>query len=349
MTRNRIESNKTIFKLIDVFCQERGLTLETHGQNRFITTASKDRFYLDHAKISNIWKVGSNRQIFIVEFSDKRFIGAIGFSFDDNESGLVYYPLNAGLTTAIISELRLIPKADKYYVKNTIDVGDMRDPLYSGHNYTQMLDLYPHIRLYEIDIDHEDYWCNYLNICIFEALHIDRSISDKLAEELFAFVELNLKFLPYRNICRSILDVDPRSLFLALYRCLEALYAYSSAKELGRQLDIQFEWSEIATVVEQVTGWYPKEESSLERLLRMASPKNIECLVVLCGASIEGQRTLTEKAAKNIYSIRNNSVHYRPIHRGKEYHDLDFDMINSTLLGIIWDIYLEAQKVDNTN
>src|SRR5438034_1749124 len=84
--------------------------------------------------------------------------------------------------------------------------------------------------------------------------------------------------VPYDTLCRSVLDLDPSALFLALYRCLEALYAHGLVRELSNTLKITMSWIEMAQILEAKLGWYPREEPSLEALLKHAAPGDLEAV-----------------------------------------------------------------------
>src|SRR5437868_13171482 len=53
------------------------------------------------------------------------------------------------------------------------------------------------------------------------------------------------------DLCRSLFDADPAALFLALYRCLEALYAYSASTKLIGEFGLDRSWTEVAVALEK--------------------------------------------------------------------------------------------------
>src|SRR4051812_23191494 len=83
--------------------------------------------------------------------------------------------------------------------------------------------------------------------------------------------DLDLLNIPYQTLCRSIFDADPEAMFLALYRCIEALYSFSSAQALIESLKLNVSWPDLAASLEEKIGWYPREESSLTALMKYAS------------------------------------------------------------------------------
>src|ERR1700761_5210635 len=87
--------------------------------------------------------------------------------------------------------------------------------------------------------------------------------------------------IPYELLCRAVLDIDPASLFLALYRCLEALYSREQTLALISKLGISRNWIEMAQLLEAHLGWYPREEASLEVLLQRANENTLRSVLLI--------------------------------------------------------------------
>ena len=213
---------------------------------------------------------------------------------------------------------------------------------YKGHDHTEIEKLFPTIRLFSPDRELANPWNAFFKLCLEEqSLSID-SFENDLFRTLQSLADLDPNLLPYRVMCRSIFDGDPSSFFLALYRCMESLYSFSSAREMGRRFDLEIDWQEIAATIEEVTGWYPREESSLEALLRLASPADLEKFILAVGAEIPQGQPLSTKAAKELYGLRNAVVHYRPAHQARDLDQVDWEKICIPLVGLILDVYVEA-------
>ncbi len=137
--------------------------------------------------------------------------------------------------------------------------------LYSGHDFSTIAPLFPEVRVFEITgRGRDETWNVFFHSCIDECETGASWIDRELATTLRALCELDSRRIPYKVLCRSVFDDDKSSFFLAQYRCLEALYAYSSAVSLAKSFDIRSSWGEIATVLEETLGWHPREEGSLE-------------------------------------------------------------------------------------
>jgi hypothetical protein len=153
--------------------------------------------------------------------------------------------------------------------------------------------------------------------------------------------DLDAERIPYRVLCRSIFDGDISSFFLAQYRCLEALYAYSSAKDLITALGLKQSWDEVATVLEDKLGWHPREEDSHTRLLSFASDLDLKLVFNATGrdAAVEDDANLTSRTAKRVYGLRNSIVHYRPAQHNLRTEVIDWISVCKAMAGIIIDVY----------
>lgn len=247
-----------------------------------------------------------------------------------------------GHLTAILSDMPVPVIAPPYKVKEYIDFQHKATHGYDGHDHNYIRELFPEVRVFLSGSDISNAWGSFFKFCLGERSSGVMAFDSDLIDSLSALADLDPNLLPYRVMCRSIFDVDPSSFFLALYRCLESLYSYSSAQELGRRLQLDKGWKEIASTLEEVTGWYPREESSLESLLRRASPSDLERFVIAVGGRLTEGQSPSAKAAKEIYALRNAVVHYRPAHQYQDLERINWSSICVPLVGLILDVYVEA-------
>ena len=344
MSRNRIEANTEIFKRLDEFCRVRDLLLETHGRPRWIMTKSRDRHVLDKLVFKEIINLGGGRLLGYGQIDKNQHLIASGFEFADSPAGFEECVVGSGHLTAILSDFPIPVAASEYEIKDIIDLHDKTTPGYEGHDHIQVAKLFSSVRIFVSENHLQSPWNSFFKLCLNERSTGFNPINRELRETLFVLADLNPNLLPYRVMCRSIFDVDPSSFFLALYRCLESLYSFASARELRHRLKIEQNWQEIAATVENVTGWYPREESSLESLLRLASPADLQRLVTAAGEHLAEGQSPSEKAAKVIYSLRNAAVHFRPAHQSSQLEKHRWPDICKHLVGLILDVYVEANR-----
>lgn len=342
MSRNRIEANRRLFNRLDKFCNVKNVKLDTYGKPRWLATKSPDKYILDHMGIADVTAIGGGRYLAIGSIDDLVFMVSAGFKFSEPPDGFTEIDPGPGHLTAILSEVPVGIVASPYEVKDAIDLHDRTTPGYKGHDFEKIHDLFHRVRVFSSLQIGEDPWGSFFKFCIEERAIGIPNPEDHLLDALRSLADLDPNLLPYRVMCRSIFDVDPSSFFLSLYRCLESLYSFSSAQELGRRLQIKQSWQEIAGIVENVTGWYPRDESSLEALLRRASSADLRKVVSALGGKIEDGQSPSVKAAKEIYALRNAVVHYRPAHQMRDLNDLNWPSICVPLVGLILDVYVEA-------
>ena len=147
-------------------------------------------------------------------------------------------------------------------------------------------------------------------ICAEECRQGASWIEQDLAYVLVSLTDLSIPSMPYAAICRSMFDTDPRTLFMALYRCIEATYAFESSRKVVDRLGPAIPWQELAAALEEEVGWHPQEASSLQVVLRHAMEKDLEELCACLGA--EAGKDVQISAGRSLYALRNQVVHYRP-------------------------------------
>jgi hypothetical protein len=177
-------------------------------------------------------------------------------------------------------------------------------------------------------------------ICAEECQQGGSWIESDLADVLVTLTDLNVPALPYSAICRSMFDSDPRSLFMALYRCIEATYAFESSRRVVDRLGLQLQWQALAAALEEEVGWHPQEASSLNVVLRHAVEDD---LLDLCDClSVDVGRDLQASAGRALYSLRNHIVHFRPGIASPAVQEIDWKQLCRVLVGIVFHAFTRA-------
>jgi hypothetical protein len=224
-------------------------------------------------------------------------------------------------------------------------VAEKIDPCdYDGHDPGLVATLFPPIRAFtSVDVAPNETWRIFFLLCVIEVGQGETWIEDVFSSTLKAIAQLELANIPYRMLCRSIFDTDPAAMYLALYRCIGSLYAYTSAQKIITSLGIARDWPDVAVVLEDQLGWYPKEESSLAELLSMAVPTDLEAIFRALGIQVsEGTANLGASAARAIYKLRNDLVHFRPTHHRVDFSELQWNQLCTALATLVFHIYAEV-------
>jgi hypothetical protein len=142
--------------------------------------------------------------------------------------------VHPGLLTTVLAETLPRPRATVSEIVDVVEAFDKdSDPGYAGHDAGSVGSLFPSIRAFSgLDLADEETWRIFFLLCLDEVMRGETWIEESFANTLRAIAELGSIDVPYKTLCRSIFDADPAAMFLALYRCIESLYAYSSAREI---------------------------------------------------------------------------------------------------------------------
>jgi hypothetical protein len=240
MSRNMIQANTNIFRLLDVFCEVRDYRLRNAGSPRWIATNAADRELLKGAILSGFLRLGPGRSLVRFDLGPAALICSVGFDHVTAQAGLVEIDVHPGLLTTVLAETLPRPRATVSEIVDVVEAFDKdSDPGYAGHDAGSVGSLFPSIRAFSgLDLADEETWRIFFLLCLDEVMRGETWIEESFANTLRAIAELGSIDVPYKTLCRSIFDADPAAMFLALYRCIESLYAYSSAREIIEALGL---------------------------------------------------------------------------------------------------------------
>jgi hypothetical protein len=349
MSRHMKTANSEIFSALDRYCASHNLKLNNSGSPRWISSAPQDRKFLLYASLKVFLNFGQAKKLSVFSHAENYYIVSIGFEEYTEYPGLNRIDLNSAIVTVVLSELKPRPSAGVFKIKDIVEFSDKAsDENYSGHDYGAISDLFPKMVAYRssdncIDLAFKIFFQFCLNECLFNHSWIEPS----LANSLDALCQLDENRIPYKVLCRSVFDGDQGSLFLALYRCMEALYSFSSAKLVRDELLLKNSWTDIAIALEDKLGWRPKEDGSLADLVRFASEVDVRAISkLICICPRGDNKNEFSDAAIKIYWLRNSLVHYRPIHHKLDLDILDWNDICSAMAGMVHDIYYRVFLYD---
>lgn len=278
MPRNMIEANQIIFKVLDEAVSNSGLIIPNSGSPRWISTVSSERDFLRHSRLVGRIKVGARRLILNFEHDDHSYFATIGFSGTFETKYFEELAVNSSHLTAVLSEADVKPSAEPLKILQNIGGQDKdRDPSYVGHDAELLFDLFPQIKIFRSGAGViADCWQAYFILCLEDAVATGSWISEDLFNTLTTMSELDSARIPYSVLCRSIFDHDQSSLFLAMYRCVEALYSYTATISLMASLGITADWKTVSKRLEEDLRWHPREDAALQGLFKKVGRKEIE-------------------------------------------------------------------------
>ncbi len=345
-TRNMIQANTAIFSALDEFCLKRGQPLSNAGKARWITNDKLGKAFLKYATLVDELSFSASVKIARFDFYNRAFFVTTGLDVPEASSLFQVEQLDGGRLTVVLSELKPTPVVLPSQIRNIVEVADKESiASYIGHDHQLVSGLYPKIQLFSVaDLLREESFKMFFLICLADRRRIEQWIDEQLATILNMITELSPAYIPYEILCRSLLDMHPSALFLSLYRCLEALYAYTHTQKLMTTLEISKPWAEMAETLETALGWYPREEPSLEALLAYAVGEDLQATAAALNDPIPAGVRSESYVAKRIYQLRNSLVHYRPFHHKFSFKEVDWNRLCEAMALLVFHIYGEINR-----
>lgn len=343
MSRTMKNAQKAIFGVLDDLCAAAGEPVANAGAPRWIRGTTGDSAFLAGAQISEIFRVTPRRLLARLDYRKRTFFCTLGFQATIPPVGLELAEATPGLVSVLLAEGRPRPSATPFQIKDAVELADAtQDTSYEGHDFAAIAGLFGRITVFEgAQIVTSETWRAYFEICLGEVPEMDTWIEESTVEALRALTDLSALGLPYQILCRSLFDTDQAGLFLALYRCLEALYAYTASTKVANALGYSGTWHEVAVALEREIGWRPREEDSLAGLYARSREEILTEICDCLGDPRPGNITVATAAAKQTYKLRNSLVHYRPIHHSIEHSRIDWNRLCAALTQVIGEIYFD--------
>jgi len=339
-----IAANTAIFRSLDKYCLAHEDPLSNAGAPRWIRTTSFQRQFLMHAVLVEELSFSPTLKLARFDFSNRALFISSGFDSVDLPASLQVHDIDGGVLTAFLSEVHLAPMVPPSQIRNAIEVADKDStPGYDGHDPVFVSSLYPKMQAFSVeDLLAEESFKIFFLICLSDR-RAQQWIDSQLAEVLSLLIQLNPASIPYRVLCGSVLETEPSALFLAFYRCLEALYAHTQTRRLMDSLEISKPWTEMAHILEETLGWYPREEQSLERLLGYGVVEDLKAVASAMNVQIPSESRPSTFVAKRIYLLRNAVVHYRPFHQKFSFKETNWNRLCEAMALIVLHIYSEVK------
>ncbi len=342
MSRNMIAANQRLFAHLESYCARRGEPLATAGSVRWVRSQSAlDRSVLKDLKVHEVLRFGRYRALCRTRLAQTNYIGLLGFEFAVDLPQLVARELGAGFVVALLSELLPQPLSGPAQVRDVVEVGRADEEEYGGHEHDAIQSVFPPLQLLECREvpDGDAIWRLFLLVCGQECQQGGSWMESELTDALSSLTDLSVAALPYQAICLSMFDADPRSLFMALYRCIEATYAYEATQKIVDKLRLEVTWLELATVLDGEIGWHPQEASTLNLVLKNALRTDLGELCRLLKSELGADPATS--AGKALYQLRNRVVH----HRGGEavgFDDYDWNALCGVLINVVFHVFTHA-------
>lgn len=343
MSRRMVDAYGRLFLHLERYCSRRGDPILTPSRPRWATSDSAAATEaLKNLRLLKGLEFGSQRFLTWAELAGVHYVGLVGFDFEPAVASLQAVSLDSGFSMAILSDLLPLPTVPASHIRNVVEAGSKDEPDYSGHDPRLVEGLFPSVQVLRCvePLDADSVWRVFLMVSADECKNGGSWISDELADGLVSLTSLDVPSLPYGALCQSMFDSDPRSMYMAIYRCIEATYAYESSRRLVERLHLDLPWLDLATALDEEVGWHPQEAQSLNLVLRYALPRDLQELCDCLGAPVGDD--LQASAGKGIYALRNRIVHYRPGVAPFATTEFDWNRLCGVMIDIVFHVFTRA-------
>jgi hypothetical protein len=338
-----IQAHREIFRILDDFCSARKDPVQNAAEIRYISgPTTEEKKFLQEAQCKIKLEFTATRRTILYDFENKSYFCLIGFDNSSDFSSIHEELVNGGNFTAVIADLMPKPVASTSEIRNIVEAQDKRlGASYKGHSQELIATLFPSVRIFSGEqVTEEEAYRAFFRFCLFECQFNDFWISTDLAQSLIQLCDVDSLKIPYQTLCRSIFDADPAALFLGLYRCIEALYALKTTSLLIGELSLKIDWNDMCVLLEKRLGWRAPEAASLNSLLTLGDEQDLKNVLHAIGHSSDFEMpALANAAGRQIYSLRNALVHFRPIHHKTEFERVDWNQLCRSIASLVHDIY----------
>ncbi|MET3206227.1 UNVERIFIED_ORG: hypothetical protein ABIB21_003046 [Arthrobacter sp. UYEF13] len=344
MSRNATQENANIFGLLIEFAADHGSAIPV-GERRIFLDEDEYKIFVKSKRIKR-FPIARRQAAVLLQVGDEQVIVVSGFESESFRSSqyIREIELSPGVAVAAIHDLGVRPMASALDVYNVVAAGSSVDDEYKGHALRDVKDLYPRIGVVEVDAEvagEDHFHANLLILCAEEGTNGNGWINEGLADALIRLAEQRIDGFPYEFLVMASLEINPKSLFLALYRCLEATYAFKRSSELVERLGLMDKsWLDVAQALGDSLSWYPRHDQSLAAVLSMPAVDSVDLkeLAESLGKDPDGD-DVSARVAAGIRDLRNSLVHYGPTTRSVAVPDDDWNRLCIPLARVVGDVF----------
>lgn len=282
MTRNKIDANTNLFRMLKESLSQNGLS--EFQERLFIESEKEHKDFLENATTGpkggygNLIVVSCHDGTKVTElyYKGERFILLNrDFVHEIPEEAMVFVEQNACIFTILAADAFITPNltpSDAYLLYDQYISYENDKP--KGIYYSDIQDYYDSFCILKLtssemqDYSLERIACYLINLsaeknCIKKELY-----SNHVRESIDSLILNGDKSIPFDIILSGISSYNnPKSLFLELYRSIEKVYPDRYIRNLKEKLGIDICEHKLSSDLEEVTGWRPNEERALKFIM----------------------------------------------------------------------------------
>lgn len=323
MARKMIDANVALFATLSHVVGDL-VPAEICWQRRAIRTTANEKEWLKEFSFhpSPHLVLGPLSRFVLGRFKESTYLIAIGIDIPSPPDDLQAIPVNAGMFTAVVPELNVplanipdLPQQLREYVFYPVEEGkteliefDIVRPYFEAFSIFKV-DTSSALAL---DVAHG------LRAALAATLSSPRSVPlawpQGFLDRIGYMARDPNERAPFHLLLRALTEARGETAFLAVYRCIEQLFPIPAIQELSTALGISSPPLQVAAQIEAHLGWRRREDDALDHLFTSIDPQLIDRIRVLSGAHTSAENP-SRPVARRVYELRNQCVHYRPLHR----------------------------------
>ncbi|MBF4591605.1 hypothetical protein [Curtobacterium sp. VKM Ac-1395] len=308
MSRSVNSTNARLFAALDDYCMSGRAVVEGRDRTRRIWLSRYDYLVVENAVKVKAYHFGRYRSVSYWELKDTAYVATIGFDSDLQLADSGPIDLTSAMFLLLAAEMGPRPRESATYVANLIGA-DRSGNSPVDKDGLALSELFPRFQCVQLrhKISEPDVERAFISALSDEAEVSGSWMEEGLRRKLVTLARSVPTMMPTGPLVEVLLDQDPRSLFMVLYRYLEGVYAYKASSDLRAELKVDASWIELARSLAGSLKWRPREFEALTHVLNMSSAESVAKLGWSLG--IEGDAT-AERTAHPLYEMRNRLVHY---------------------------------------
>lgn len=146
--------------------------------------------------------------------------------------------------------------------------------------------------------------------------------------------------IPFEILIQGILSISWENLYLSIYRCIEQLYSASRVSILRAHWASAMSLRDLAKLLEKHLSWRPKEEDAFREIVLLCSPEVVSAICAsLPPSTSDTHEDRCSFVAGSLYRLRNQIVHYRPVHERVHKSEEEWNILIRGMLAIMNTLY----------
>ncbi len=314
-----IESNSGLFARLSGAGGD-AITADLRAQRRAVRTSDDEKGWLQRVTFTtpSHLRLDATSRFALAQFADDLYLVAIAVDIEEPPTELERISLNAGLFTAIVSDLNVPILRSPDFAERLLEY--VFYPVDQGCELIDMeivVPFFQRIEVFRIDPSSAIASDDELGVRAAIAAVLRSPVLRPLdwsteALDRFAFMVRDpAERAPFHLLLRALTESRDDAAFLALYRCIEQLFPIPAMGLLSTELGLSQPALEVAAVLERHLGWRRREEDAIANLFADLEDHLIDRLFVVVGAAAQDQGRF-RPVSKRIYELRNHCVHFRP-------------------------------------